>query len=273
MRERFTGRIAGVGSASGVRVVVGRWDAGPWGPFADVMVEDAAGHRVLVAPDERTRGFVSATYSFDEVVIAPVAVTDTAAGWQVVSGPLALDLTLGGPTPVGRLLRLVPGRLATSPAWCTLVDPVARVPDARRPHPGDGGPGAPGVVRRHVGAGGDRPARHLAGSGPRRAGARRPAVPVRLLLHAATAVRHRRRDHHRADRRPGRRSPPRLVSERASVGARCVPQAAVPVARSGSPMRRSFCRASRSSWRTRSAEMPCLAPMSASLCWRPSVRP
>jgi hypothetical protein len=44
-------------------------------------------------------------------------------------------------------------------------------------------------------------------------------------------------------------------------------------ARSGSPLRRSFCRASRSSWRTRSAEMPCLAPMSASLCWRPSVRP
>lgn len=127
MRERFTGRIAGVGSTSGVRVVVGRWDAGPWGPFADVMVEDAAGHRVLVAPDERTRGFVSATYVFDDVVIAPVGVTDTASGWQVASGPLALDLTVGGPTPVGRLLRLVPDGLATSPAWCTLVDPVARV--------------------------------------------------------------------------------------------------------------------------------------------------
>jgi hypothetical protein len=26
VRERFTGRIAGVGSASGVRVVVGRWE-------------------------------------------------------------------------------------------------------------------------------------------------------------------------------------------------------------------------------------------------------
>ena len=44
-------------------------------------------------------------------------------------------------------------------------------------------------------------------------------------------------------------------------------------ARSGSPARRSFCSASRSSWRTRSAEMPCRAPMSASLCWRPSARP
>src|SRR5688500_14861080 len=59
IRERFTGRIAGVGSTSGVRVVVGRWDDGPWGSFADLMVEDAEGHRVLVAPDEQTRDFVS----------------------------------------------------------------------------------------------------------------------------------------------------------------------------------------------------------------------
>ena len=83
VRERFTGRIAGVGSASGVRIVVGRWDDGPWGSFADVMVEDAAGHRVLLAPDERVRDFVAATYSFDEHVIEPVEVSDTADGWQV----------------------------------------------------------------------------------------------------------------------------------------------------------------------------------------------
>lgn len=127
MRERFTGRIAGVGSASGVRVVVGRWDEGPWGPFADVMVEDAAGHRVLVAPDERTREFVAATYTFDEVVTAPVEVTDTTGGWRVTSGPLEMDLTIGGPTPAGRVLRLVPRRVATSPAWSALTDPVARV--------------------------------------------------------------------------------------------------------------------------------------------------
>ena len=127
MRERFTGRIAGVGSASGTRVVVGRWDDGPWGPFADLMVEDAAGHRVLVAPDGRTRDFVSATYTFDEVVIAAVAVRDTPDGWRVESDPLELALTIGRPTAVGRLLRLVPARVATSPAWCTLTDPVARL--------------------------------------------------------------------------------------------------------------------------------------------------
>ena len=44
-------------------------------------------------------------------------------------------------------------------------------------------------------------------------------------------------------------------------------------ARSGSANLRSLAMASRSSWRTRSAEMPCRAPMSASLCCRPSTRP
>ena len=116
VRERFSGRIAGVGSTSGIRVVVGRWDASPWGPFADVMVEDAAGHRVLLAPDERVRDFVAATYSFDEHVLEPVEVTDTADGWQVSTPSLSLRLTIGGRTPLGAALALVPTRVATSPA-------------------------------------------------------------------------------------------------------------------------------------------------------------
>jgi hypothetical protein len=127
VRERFTGRIAGVGSTSGVRIVVGRWDASPWGPFADLMVEGAAGHRVLLAPDERVRDFVAATYSFDEHVIEPVSVEDTADGWQVATPSLSLRLVLGGRTALGTALGLVPARVATSPAWCSLVDPLARV--------------------------------------------------------------------------------------------------------------------------------------------------
>lgn len=127
VRERFTGRIAGVGSSSGVRLVVGRWDESPWGSFADVMVEDAAGHRVLLAPSERVRDFVAATYSFDEHVVEPVAVEDTAEGWQVSTPSLSLQLVVGGRTPLGALLGLVPDRVATSPAWCSVVDPVARV--------------------------------------------------------------------------------------------------------------------------------------------------
>ncbi|MCF6377465.1 hypothetical protein L2K70_07595 [Nocardioides KLBMP 9356] len=127
LRERFTGRIAGVGSTSGVRVVVGRWDDGPWGSFADVMLEDASGHRVLLAPSERVRDFVAATYSFHEEVIEPVSVVDTAGGWQVTTPSLSLRLVLGRRTPLGSLLSVVPARLATSPAWCSLVDPVARL--------------------------------------------------------------------------------------------------------------------------------------------------
>lgn len=127
VRERFTGRIAGVGSTSGVRIVVGRWDDGPWGSFTDVMVEDASSHRVLLAPDERVRGFVAATYSFDEHVIEPVSVEDTSDGWQVVAPSLSLRMVVGGRTPLGAALGLVPVRVATAPAWCAVVDPIARV--------------------------------------------------------------------------------------------------------------------------------------------------
>lgn len=126
-RERFTGRIAGVGSTSGVRVVVGRWDDSPWGAFADVMLEDATGHRVLLAPSDRVRDFVAATYSFDEEVIEPVSVADTADGWQVSTPSLSLQMVVGGRTPLGALLGLIPARVATAPAWCGAIDPVARV--------------------------------------------------------------------------------------------------------------------------------------------------
>lgn len=126
IRERFTGQIAGVGSTSGIRVVVGRWSDSPWGSFADVMIEDASGHRVLLAPDDRTRDFVVATYSFDEVVLEPVAVTGDAE-WQVSTPSLDLAFRVGRRTALGHLLRAVPSRLATAPAWCAAVDPVARV--------------------------------------------------------------------------------------------------------------------------------------------------
>lgn len=126
-RHRFGGAIAGVGSTSGVRVVVGRWDDGPWGPFADVMVATAEGRRVLLAPDARVRDFVAATYAFDEVRLEPVEVTSTPSGWQVRTTSLVLDLRTGRRTALGRLLRLVPAPLARAPWFCALTDPVARL--------------------------------------------------------------------------------------------------------------------------------------------------
>lgn len=127
-RLRFTGAIAGVGSTSGVRFVVGRWVESPLGSFADVMVEDASGHRTLLAPSAETAGFVQQTYEFDEVCTTPVSVGVTHDGWDVhVEGHLAAYLRLGPRMPLGWVLRAVPGRLAAAPAWAAVIDPVARV--------------------------------------------------------------------------------------------------------------------------------------------------
>lgn len=120
---RFRGSIAGVGTTSGVRVVIGRWDESPYGAFTDVMLETAAGLRVLVAPTQEVADFVASTYTFDEVRVEPIAFN----GWDLRSTSLTLTLDVGGRTGLGRLLRLVPARLAESPAWCTVTDPVARV--------------------------------------------------------------------------------------------------------------------------------------------------
>jgi len=119
--------IAGVGSESGTRVVVGHWPVSPLGSFSDVMVETVAGHRVLLAPTDEVAAFVAATYSFDEVRIEPVRVVVDGPHWEVRSTSLTLRLTTGRTTAIGLLLRLVPVRVATSPTWCTLTDPVARV--------------------------------------------------------------------------------------------------------------------------------------------------
>lgn len=152
-RQRFRGRIAGVGSTSGVRVVVGWWHESPFGPFADAMLERADGHRVLIAPSPEVRDLVAGTYVFDETRVEPVEVSlgsspgagcsdgrqrsrpstrlgsvrGSATSMVLTSPSLSLSLEVGGRMPLGRLLRLVPGGLAASPAWATVVDPVARV--------------------------------------------------------------------------------------------------------------------------------------------------
>ena len=128
VRSRFRGEIVGLGSGGGVRIVVGRWRSSPLGAFADAMVETADGERVLLAPSQQVAEFVAATYSFDSVRIEDVRVDVTADGsWSVRSASLALDVALGRRTLLGQLLRLVPARIAESPAWSTVTDPVARV--------------------------------------------------------------------------------------------------------------------------------------------------
>ena len=122
--DRFDGWIAGVGTTCGLRAVVGRWLRSPLGPFADVMVERADGHRILLAPTAEVAAYVSATYRFDEVRIVPVAVSQDDGRWEVAAGPL------GGPrvearSPTG-LLFLGGDDLAHARARCQAVRALLR---------------------------------------------------------------------------------------------------------------------------------------------------
>lgn len=124
--KRFRGAIAGVGTTSGVRVVVGRWGESPYGAFADAMVETSGGHRVLVAPRADVAEFVAATYVFDEVRVEPITV-EGVESWSVRAPSLELDIAVGRRTVLGRALRLVPAGLAESPRWSLVTDSVARL--------------------------------------------------------------------------------------------------------------------------------------------------
>jgi hypothetical protein len=126
MTDRFDGWIAGLGTSTGLRVVVGHWPRSPFGAFTDVMVEQTDGHRVLLAPSSEVAGFVAATYLFDDVRVAPVRAQVDGTRWQVDAAPLALGFTVGARTPLGLLLRSVPRPLAISPLWINAVDLVAR---------------------------------------------------------------------------------------------------------------------------------------------------
>ncbi len=127
-RHRFEGAIVGVGSSSGVRIVVGRWRQSSLGAFADVMLAEPDGTRVLLAPDEDVAEFVSTTYRFDRVEIGPVDVTEAGGhSWHVVAPGLEITIGFGRRPALGWLLRLVPTRLAAAPTWARLTDPVARI--------------------------------------------------------------------------------------------------------------------------------------------------
>ncbi len=66
------------------------------------------------------------TYTFDEVVTGPVQVVGQGRVVRVHGPDLDVGFTVGGRTLLGRLLELVPRRLATSSRWLGLIDPAAR---------------------------------------------------------------------------------------------------------------------------------------------------
>ncbi|KAF0960944.1 hypothetical protein [Rhodococcus sp. T7] len=126
-RWRFDGEITGLGTGSGVRIVVGHWPRSPLGEFTDVMVEHADGLRVLLAPSDAVRDFVTATYTFDRTVITPVHYTRSGDRRTVRAGDLHVRFEVGARTPLGHLLNLVPRTVASAPWFCAVSDPIARV--------------------------------------------------------------------------------------------------------------------------------------------------
>ncbi|MDW4903976.1 hypothetical protein RB628_01105 [Streptomyces sp. ADMS] len=126
-RFRFDGWIAGMGTVSGTRIVLGHWPRSPFGPFSDVMLEQSDGKRLLLAPTSATADFVSGTYAFDAVHVVPVDVSIADGMWTVRAGPLDLRFVVGRRRLLGWLLRAVPGVLARRPAWSVLTDFPARV--------------------------------------------------------------------------------------------------------------------------------------------------
>jgi hypothetical protein len=125
VRLVFTGHIAGLGSGSGLRIVVGVWDRSPFGAFTDVMLQTVDDERILLAPDAAVAEFVSSTYRFDRVELGEVSTALSAQELRVTAESFDARIRIGGPAPIDLLLRLVPRRLATSPRWLRAIDPVA----------------------------------------------------------------------------------------------------------------------------------------------------
>jgi hypothetical protein len=126
-RLRFDGWIAGTGTSSGTRIVLGHWQRSPFGAFSDVMVERPDGERLLLAPTRETADFIGGTYAFDTVRVVPVGVGVTDDTWTVTAGPLDLRFATGRRRLPGLVLRAVPGVLARRPAWAALTDGPARL--------------------------------------------------------------------------------------------------------------------------------------------------
>jgi hypothetical protein len=65
------GWIAGLGTASRYRVVIGHWHSFSYGVVTDAMVEDPAGQRTLYAPTPQLAKFLTTTYRFDDFQVVP----------------------------------------------------------------------------------------------------------------------------------------------------------------------------------------------------------
>lgn len=125
--QTFDGRIAGLGTASGTRIVLGLWRRSPLGPFADAMIERADGERILVAPAPEIAELIAGLYGFDRVLVEPLRARGRERTLLVRSPALQLDVEVGRVSPLGVLLRGVPRPVARSWRFAAAVHPIARL--------------------------------------------------------------------------------------------------------------------------------------------------
>tara|TARA_B110000444_G_scaffold11420_1_gene9758 strand:- start:2527 stop:3447 length:921 start_codon:yes stop_codon:yes gene_type:complete len=89
----FKGRISSSGFASGDRIVVGDWKESPLGSFTDIMWARPDGHRTLIAPNQEVVDYVEGMYSFDEIKIQDITVTEKQRRFTLSCESMDLDFS------------------------------------------------------------------------------------------------------------------------------------------------------------------------------------
>lgn len=103
------------------------WPVSPFGAIADVMVETADGHRVLVAPSAEAGDFIAATYTFDEIRIEPTRLRAAENRWAVTSESVRVAFSTGRRSVLGEVLASMPRHISRNRWWCAAIDRPARM--------------------------------------------------------------------------------------------------------------------------------------------------
>ncbi len=98
--EVFEGRVTSSGFPTGDKVVIGDWESSPLGPFTNLMWAKPDGTRVLIAPTQELADYVSALYSFEEVIVTPLEVSRGKNSIEIISDIGRVDMAWGWVFPL-----------------------------------------------------------------------------------------------------------------------------------------------------------------------------
>jgi len=105
----FKGRITSSAFESGDRIVVGTWNESIFGEFTDIMWAKRDGTRVLIAPTQEIADYVTAMYSFDEVILEEISTSLNDRNLSVNCNTMNLEFiwNKGFPIPFKRSLLFI----------------------------------------------------------------------------------------------------------------------------------------------------------------------